>query len=160
MLVQGAQPESPEPTNETEHPLDGLVPDPAGRPPLCDEDEFAELLAEVVADKAPRRFAVVQVYGERVDARIAAWGLEFDDHATAVTVDGDSTMSLNSAEGALRAFTVGTRISARLLWCDPLGRKPRRRKPGAWKGRIEGDVDGTDEPTLADWYDGPVEPVP
>jgi hypothetical protein len=26
------------------HPLDQFIPDPTGRPPLCDEGEFAEVL--------------------------------------------------------------------------------------------------------------------
>lgn len=50
-------------------------------PPICDEAEFAQEIAELVAAEAPRLFAVVQEYGERVDGRIAAWGLAFEDHA-------------------------------------------------------------------------------
>ena len=42
---------------------DALVPDPAGREPLCDEPRFTENLDRMVADFAPHVFAVVQVYG-------------------------------------------------------------------------------------------------
>ena len=55
--------------------------------PLCDEVEFAELVDELVAEDAPRLFAVLQEYGERADGRIAAWGMAFPDHADVVGVD-------------------------------------------------------------------------
>ncbi|MCA1671371.1 MAG: hypothetical protein LC799_03935 [Actinobacteria bacterium] len=48
----------------------------SGRPghaPLCGEAEFTELVGELVADEAPRLFAVVQEYGTRVDGRIVVW---------------------------------------------------------------------------------------
>jgi hypothetical protein len=96
-----------------------LVPDPCGLAPLCDEPQFAEILEGMVADAAPRVFAVVQVYGERVDARIAAWGLAFDDHAEVVAVDRGLRMSLQAPENALPGFTWGTHIHARLVWFNP-----------------------------------------
>lgn len=40
---------------------------PADLTPLCDEAEFAQEIAELVAEQAPRLFAVVQEYGERAD---------------------------------------------------------------------------------------------
>ena len=42
---------------------------PEGLPPMCGTEEFAELMAEMVAEDAPRLFAVVQEFGERVDAK-------------------------------------------------------------------------------------------
>lgn len=54
-------------------PLDTLVPDPTGMPPLCSEKDFDDLLVQLVTDSAPRTFAVVQEYGQRVDGHIAAW---------------------------------------------------------------------------------------
>ncbi|MFE0020568.1 hypothetical protein [Amycolatopsis sp. NPDC059021] len=100
-------------------PLDDLVPDPRGMEPVCDEDEFAEILAEMVADEAPRLFAVVQVYGERVDARIAAWGMAFHDHAEVVPVRRGPRMNLLAPENALRMFKFGSHVQARLVWFDP-----------------------------------------
>jgi hypothetical protein len=102
-----------------DHPLDAAVPDPSGFTPLFDEPEFAAILEEMVADEAPRLFAVVQEYGERVDGRIAAWGMAFDDHAEVVSVAGGMRMSLPAPENALRMFTVGSHIRARLVWFNP-----------------------------------------
>jgi hypothetical protein len=48
----------------------------------------------MVAAHAPRIFAVVQEWGERVDARIAAWGLSFEDHAELLGVDGPKYVGL------------------------------------------------------------------
>jgi hypothetical protein len=101
------------------HPLDELVPDPSGLTPLCDEPQLAMILAEMVVDEAPRLFAVVQVYGERVDVRIAGWGMAFDDHAEVVSVDYKSRMSLHAPKDALRLFTFGSHIRARLVWFNP-----------------------------------------
>lgn len=108
-----------EPDSDCGHPLDAGVPDPSDMPPLCSEEEFAALLEGMIADFAPRVFAVVQEYGERVDGRIAAWGLAFDDHAEVVGVDGGMRMSLQAPENALRGFTWGSHIKARLVWFNP-----------------------------------------
>jgi hypothetical protein len=80
--------------------LDLLVPDPAGLPPLCGREEFAELLGGMVADGAPRLFAVVQEYGDRVDGRIAAWGMAFEDRAEVVGVDGFRPARVTSPDRA------------------------------------------------------------
>ncbi|MDV6011202.1 hypothetical protein F8178_01680 [Haloechinothrix sp. LS1_15] len=105
--------------NAGAHPLDVLVPDPSGKPPLCDEERFAEILASIVADEAPRLFAVVEEYGRRVDARIAGWGLAFAERAEVVSIDGALRMKLNTPEEALRGFGFGSHITARLVWFDP-----------------------------------------
>ncbi|MPZ64934.1 MAG: hypothetical protein GEU83_05285 [Pseudonocardiaceae bacterium] len=106
-------------TTETRrNPLDALVPDPTGIPPLCSESDFDELLQQLVADSAPRTFAVVQEYGERVDGRIAAWGLAFDDHVNVVSADDGIRMTLGSADRVRHAFTWGRHITARLVWVD------------------------------------------
>lgn len=103
------------------HPLDTLVPDPTGTPPLCGEEEFADLLEQLVADNAPRTFAVVQEYGDRVDGQIAAWGLAFDDHVEVVGTEGGLRMTLGSAERVRRALTWGSHITARLVWVNSDG---------------------------------------
>lgn len=87
--------------------------------PLCGEAEFTELVAEMVADEAPRLFAVVQEYGERVDGRIVAWGMAHEDRAEIVGVDGGATMSLCSAERVARVFSAPPDITARVVWVRP-----------------------------------------
>lgn len=47
-----------------------------------------------MADEVPRLFAVVQEYGKRVDGRIAAWGLAFEDCAEVVRLDSVGRLSL------------------------------------------------------------------
>ncbi|RDG37275.1 hypothetical protein DVH02_15465 [Streptomyces corynorhini] len=74
------------------------------------------MLAEVVADSAPRLFAVVQEVGDREDGWVAAWGLAFEGRAEVVAGGGDVRMSLSSAEGALRYFGRGEEARASLYW--------------------------------------------
>jgi hypothetical protein len=99
--------------------LDSLVRDPSGIPPLCDEELFAEIVDGMVADCAPRLFAVVEEFGDRVDGRITAWGMAFEDSAEVVGVGRSPNMSLRSAEDAAGAYSFGTRIKARLVWVNP-----------------------------------------
>lgn len=104
--------------------------DPATVAPLCDEAEFTELVDEMVAEEAPRVFAVVQEYGERVDGRIAAWGLAFEDYTEVVGVDHDIRMSRCSLDFAARAFSRRPHITARLVWVNPEARtQPEVTKP-------------------------------
>lgn len=86
--------------------------------PLWGAAEFAELVAEMVAEEAPRLFAVVQEYGEQVDGRIAAWGIAFDDHADVVGVDGGAYLGLRSLERLARRFS-RPNITARVVWVNP-----------------------------------------
>ena len=84
--------------------------------PLCDEAEFTELIDEMVAEEAPRLFAVVQEYGERVDGWVAAWGMAFEDYAKIVGLDSHVHVSLGSPERATRMFSRRPHITARLVW--------------------------------------------
>ncbi|MGH2886650.1 MAG: hypothetical protein ACRDPA_28825, partial [Solirubrobacteraceae bacterium] len=93
--------------------------DPDTLTPLYGEAEFAELIAELVAEEAPRLFAVVQEYGERVDGRIAAWGMAFENGAEVIGVDRGIHVSMQSPERAVRGFTCRPHIMARLVWVDP-----------------------------------------
>ncbi len=86
---------------------------------MCDEPEFAAIMEEMVADEAPRLFAVVQEYGERVDGQIVAWGMAFADHAEVVSVTRGQRMSLPTPESALGLFKFGSHIRARLVWFNP-----------------------------------------
>ena len=63
--------------------------------------------------------ADVQEYGERVDGRIAAWGMAFADHAEVVSVTRGLRMSLQAPENALRMFKFGSHVRARLVWFNP-----------------------------------------
>ncbi|HEU0089214.1 MAG TPA: hypothetical protein VFQ77_16475 [Pseudonocardiaceae bacterium] len=101
------------------HPLDQFVPDPSRLAPLGDEPEFAAILESAVADEAPRLFAIIQVYGERVDGRIAAWGMAFDDYAEVVSVAHGMQGSLRAPQDAVRLFNLGSHIRARLVWFNP-----------------------------------------
>jgi hypothetical protein len=86
--------------------------------PLCGEEEFTELVREMVTNAAPQLFAVVQEVGERFDGRIAAWGLAFAEGAEVYTIGGNVRMSLSSAEQAIRLFGRGKDISVRLVWFE------------------------------------------
>ena len=119
MLIGVDQAPSPE-ADEDQHgagPMEDV--DPSTLAPLCGEAEFNELVDELVADEAPRLFAVMQVYGEQVDGRIAAWGMAFEDHSDVVGVDGSAWMGLPSPERAVRMFARRQHITARLVWVNP-----------------------------------------
>lgn len=109
---------------EATHPLDQLVPDPSGRSPVCGEEQFATVLRSMVAVNTPKVFAVVEEFGERVDARIAAWGLDFGGRAEVVTVDFGTRMGLSSADDALLVFRGGHRTRPRFVWYDPNAIEP------------------------------------
>jgi hypothetical protein len=84
-----------------------------------DPETFARIAEAIVADEAPRVFAIFEEYGERVDGRIAAWGMSFADHADIVGVDGGSRMRLRSPERALAGFG-GENITPRVVWVNPV----------------------------------------
>lgn len=86
---------------------------------MSDEPGFAAIMESIVADEAPRLFAIVQEYGERVDGRIAGWGMAFDDHAEVASLDRAIRGSLHVPEDALRLFNFGSHIHARLVWFNP-----------------------------------------
>ena len=84
--------------------------------PLCDEAKFSDLVDELVAEEAPRLFAVVQEYGKRVDGRIAAWGMAFEDYTEIIGVGRRVHVSSCSPERATRVFSRRPHITARLVW--------------------------------------------
>lgn len=126
MLIGAEHVRDPEPGDDDQRITDQRATDqratvgPATLAPLCDEVEFGELVGELVADEAPRLFAVVQEYGARVDARIAAWGMAFEDHAEVVGVEGGPCMSLGSPERATRLFSRRPDITASVVWATPV----------------------------------------
>jgi hypothetical protein len=93
-------------------------------------------MAELVADEAPRLFAVVQEYGERVDGRTAAWGMAFEDHAEVIGVDRGIHVNLGSPEQATRAFNRRPHITARVMWVNP----GAHTRPDGGSARDQGDI--------------------
>ncbi|MFI0464491.1 hypothetical protein ACH347_10470 [Saccharopolyspora sp. 5N102] len=71
------------------------------------EWSFSEWVDELVRVSAPRVFALVEEAEDELgkDGAIVAWGLEFDDHAELVGVDGGIRGSFNSASSASQLFS-------------------------------------------------------
>ncbi|MGH3550215.1 MAG: hypothetical protein ACRDQU_19300 [Pseudonocardiaceae bacterium] len=90
---------------------------PLREEPLCGEPDFAALVEGLVADLAPRLFALVEEAGERMDGRIFAWSMAFEDHAEAVGADRSLRGSFESADDAYRLFSHCTKL--RLVWYNP-----------------------------------------
>jgi hypothetical protein len=86
------------------------------KPPLCDAAEFAELMTEMVTDDAPKVFAVVEELDTRVDARVAGWGLAYEDHVDVIGVDGGVHLGAAAPENVLRRFGRQARITAHIVW--------------------------------------------
>jgi len=80
------------------------------------EEEFEDALQRLATEYAPALFAVAQVYGDKVDGRIAAWGMAFDDHVEVVSVDTGTTGHLGSVDGVLRWFGTAPNVTTRLIW--------------------------------------------
>lgn len=89
---------------------------PAAPPQLCTEPDFAALLERFVADVAPRLFALVEEAGERLDARIIAWGMEFADRAELVWVGRAIRGSFSCADRAREVFSFSHRGTLHLIW--------------------------------------------
>lgn len=108
--------------------------EPVRKSLLWNEQQFTAMLQSMVTSEAPSLFAVVQEYGDREDARIAAWGMAFAGHAEVVTVDGRLRMNVREPTNALRAFRIDTNIRARLVWFIPDAVTPGRGSTGVRSG--------------------------
>ena len=93
----------------------GKLIEPADAP-LCSREEFDALVDGMVKDEAPRIFAVVQELGDRLDGRIAGWGMAFEEYADIAGVCGRFRARLVRPENALRMFRGGPSITARVVW--------------------------------------------
>ena len=82
-----------------------------------------------MADHAPRLFAVVAEYGDRVDAGIAAWGVAFTDRVEIVSAVHELRISMPTPQEALAAFSFGSHIHARLVWFDADAATPAEDEP-------------------------------
>lgn len=85
---------------------------------MADEDEFAALINEMVAEERPRLFAVVEELGERADARITGWGLAFEDQTMVMCDGGRSVLNLRSPDRMVQLMSHAPHRTARLVWLD------------------------------------------
>ncbi|ALG10326.1 hypothetical protein [Kibdelosporangium phytohabitans] len=83
----------------TEPDTNQPTPDAATDDPFTDDIDGK--LAQLVADRAPRLFGVVIEHEAPKEPEIAAWGMDFDDSAYMITVDGKTQFALASADNAL-----------------------------------------------------------
>jgi hypothetical protein len=89
------------------------------------EAEFDTIVEGTVTTYAPRLFAVVQEYGDRVDFHIAAWGMAFEDHCDLIDSEGSVVRTgMQSPEHALRGYQIGDRVRPRLVWVNPDAKNP------------------------------------
>ncbi|MFD1147874.1 hypothetical protein [Saccharothrix hoggarensis] len=72
------------------------------------DDGFDVFVNELVREKAPRPFAIVEEYGDRQYARVAGYGLDYGDRAGVNSVEGDFRLVSDSAERALMTFELST----------------------------------------------------
>ena len=117
--------DQPNQGNSNQHPLYDRIPDPTGEQPMGTKEEFDAIIEGTVAAYAPRMFAVVLEYGDRVDFQIAAWGMAFEDHSD--LIDNNSNVirtGLQSPELALRGYQIGDRVRPHLVWVNPNARNP------------------------------------
>ncbi|MFD5748772.1 hypothetical protein [Streptomyces sp. NPDC127033] len=78
--------------------------------------EFSKIMEEIVADTAPRLFAVFHEEGQEDDGWVAAWGLAFDDRTEAVTPGGGLRVTTSSPEQVVRHFSRSKGLTAHLVW--------------------------------------------
>ncbi len=96
--------------------------DLATQAPLCSEEEWPGVLAEYAASLAPRRFALCETLGERVDGAIFGWGTAFTGRATLHWPDGTLAGVFASAERARALFS--RLADLELVWLDPTPPSP------------------------------------
>lgn len=88
-------------------------------------DGFDQEIHALVAATAPRLFAVIEEFateGYERDARVAAWGLAFDDGSAQVTsVDGGFRMSLRTPARAVRLVSLRPGSVGGLVWPESSG---------------------------------------
>jgi hypothetical protein len=85
----------------------------------ADAADFTTLVAEMVADQAPRLFAIVLEYGEQIDAQILGWGMALDESAYVITVDGKNQYLLSEPENALKYVSSHINATPHLVWATP-----------------------------------------
>ncbi|MET0236336.1 MAG: hypothetical protein ABW224_16940 [Kibdelosporangium sp.] len=99
---------------------DRAKPDAEREQPIAEQMGHSEHVAALVKARAPRLFATV-VTKQGADAEIIGWGMEFDDSAFMITVDGRNQYFLAEAENALMYVRGDPDASADLVWVAPAG---------------------------------------
>jgi hypothetical protein len=66
------------PDTPNQSDVDQQPHEPSDPQTLSDDTEFTNLITAMVADHAPRMFAIVLEHGDHLDAAITAWGLALD----------------------------------------------------------------------------------
>ncbi len=91
--------------------------DPVELSPIGDEELFTAEIDKMVAEDAPRVFALCEEIGDRVDAVTIAWGMDFDGRAEVVSAAHDGVRGVfGSAERARTLFSAHDKIKVRLMW--------------------------------------------
>ncbi|GAA2658455.1 MULTISPECIES: hypothetical protein [Actinosynnema] len=83
--------------------------------------DYLDVLAREARALAPRLFAIAYEYGDGEDGEIAAYGLQFADHADAVGVEDNHRTRAESAEGVrdlYGCFALDDDITTHVLWLD------------------------------------------
>ncbi|MET0236020.1 MAG: hypothetical protein ABW224_15355 [Kibdelosporangium sp.] len=73
----------------------------------------------MVADQAPRLFAVVLELGDQADGQIVAWGIALADHTYMTTADGKNQYVLAKPDNALRYVRNHPGTTPHLIWVTP-----------------------------------------
>jgi hypothetical protein len=89
---------------------------------LWNREEFASVMRDLAMEEAPRRFALVEEYGEAEDARVAGYGLAYTDRAEVNTVEGGFHLNSQSVESARTLFQISSRSTGvrrvHVVWLD------------------------------------------
>lgn len=109
----------PDPTGITAHSrARGYLRDPDDLP--LTQDEFEQICADVIAENMPSLFAIFEEFGEREDARLVAWGLDFPDYTEVASLDGNTRVRVESPAEAEQLFhQYDSETYGLLIWCDP-----------------------------------------
>jgi hypothetical protein len=91
--------------------------DPSTMPSLT-EDQWAAYTQAMISDP-PRRFAIMQEWGERVDGRLAAWGVAYDHGIEVIDAESSTRFQLETPNLALLAYTRLPHVKASVVWIDP-----------------------------------------
>lgn len=93
--------------------------DPTELSPIGDQELFTAEINTMVAEEAPRLFALCGEIGNRVDAMTIAWGMAFNNHAEVVSAAHDGVRGVfNSAERARKLLSAHDKVQVRLVWVD------------------------------------------
>lgn len=93
--------------------------DPAELSPIGDEELFTTEINTMVAEDAPRLFALCEEIGQRADAVTIAWGMAFNDHAEVVSATHNGVHGVfGSAQRARKWLSAHDKTTVRLVWVD------------------------------------------